>query len=97
MSAIISNLRSSKHDNIVSWNYEQYLEPNQDIVSWGYQLGQSYYIEDKLDFQKGNSTGHATIYPSSWWNHEALEQNKCTLGVFIDLSKAFDITDFQGN
>ena len=45
---------------------ELYLEPNQNIVSCCFvdyahmNLGKVYYMEDKLDFQKGNSTDHAT-------------------------------------
>ena len=43
----------------------------------------------KIGFQKGHSTEHV-IAQLPDRIHESFEKDNCTLGVFIDLSKAFD-------
>ena len=54
-----------------------------------------YLTENKIlypkqfGFQKGHSTEHAIVQLVDQIL-ESFEYNKCTLGVFIDLSKAFD-------
>ena len=58
----------------------------------------SYLVNEKilylkqLGFQKGHSTEHA-IAQLADQIHELFENDNHTLGVFIDLSKAFDTTD----
>ena len=46
----------------------------------------------QFDFRKGHSTDHALIKLIDSIYH-SFNQNKYLLGVFIDLSKAFDIVD----
>ena len=48
----------------------------------------------QFGFQKGHSTSHALNYSI---NHiqEALKKKKLVLGIFIDLSKAFDTFDHK--
>ena len=58
----------------------------------------SYLVNEKIlypkqfDFQKGQSTEHA-IAQLADQIHESFENDNYTLGVFIDLSKAFDTID----
>ena len=55
----------------------------------------SYLVNDKIlyskqfDFQKGHSTEHAIGHLADQI-HESFENDNCTLGFFIDLSKIFD-------
>ena len=67
----------------------------------------NYLIEDNIlyskqfSFQNGHSTHHAVVQLVDPWSLnsmvdqiiESFENNKYTLGVFIDLSKAFDTVD----
>ena len=46
----------------------------------------------QLGFQKGNSTDHAIVHVVDQ-TYESFENDNYTLGVFIDLSKAFDTVD----
>ena len=46
----------------------------------------------KFDFRKGHSTDHALIELINSM-YDSFNQNKYTLGVFTDLSKAFDTVD----
>ena len=46
----------------------------------------------QFGFQKGHSTEHAIIQLIDQINN-SFEKNHFTLGIFIDLSKAFDIVD----
>ena len=48
----------------------------------------------QFGFQTGHSTGHTTIQLAEQI-YENFEENKYTLGVFIDLAKAFDTVDHK--
>ena len=48
----------------------------------------------QFGFQKGHSTDH-TIVQLADQIHEMFDKNIYTLGVFIDLSKAFDIVNHK--
>ena len=46
----------------------------------------------QFGFQKGHSTGHVLLQLVDQI-YESFERNEYTIGVFIDLSKAFDTVD----
>ena len=50
-----------------------------------------YFIKNNLDFKK-DATEHAIIQLTDQINN-SFEKNRFTLGIFIDLSKAFDTVD----
>ena len=64
------------------------------MYNWLYK----YLYEEKLlyskqfGFQKGHSTDHAIVHLVDQI-YESFENDNSTLGVFIDLSKAFDTVD----
>ena len=56
-------------------------------------LSNSKIIHPKqFGFQKGHSTGHVLLQLVDQI-YESFERNEYTIGVFIDLSKAFDTVD----
>ena len=57
-----------------------------------YLLNESILTSKHFGFQKGQSTEHA-IAQLVDQTHELFENGNYTLGVFIDLSKAFDTID----
>ena len=57
-----------------------------------YLLDQNILYDKQFGFQTGHSTEHA-IAQLVDQIYEAFEKNEYTLGVFIDLSKAFDTVD----
>ena len=65
-----------------------------------YRRRYSYLQENKIlyskqfGFQTGRSTDHATIQLVERI-YENFEENKYTLGVFVDLAKAFDTVDHK--
>ena len=50
--------------------------------------------EKQFGFQRNNSTEHAILQLARDIT-DSFEKRECTLGVFIDLSKAFDTADHQ--
>ena len=50
--------------------------------------------EKQFRFQKYHSTDHAILLQSFGEISESFDRNKYTLGVFIDVSKAFDSQNF---
>ena len=50
------------------------------------------YFHKQFGFRKGHSTDHALI-ELVYSIYDSFNQNKYTLGVFIDLSKAFGTVD----
>ena len=57
-----------------------------------YLLQHNFLYEKKNEFQASNSTEHAVIQIISKIL-DAYNENRYTLGIFIDLSKAFNIVD----
>ena len=57
-----------------------------------YLKNQNILYDKQCGFQTGHSTDHATAHLVDQI-YEAFEKNEYTLGVFIDLSKAFDTVD----
>ena len=57
-------------------------------------LNQNILYRKQFGFQQGHSTEHAILQLFDQIN-DNLEKNYFTLGVFIDLSKAFDTVDHQ--
>ena len=57
-----------------------------------YLLQNNLFYEKQFGFQASNSTEHAVIQLISQIL-DAFNENKYTLGIFIDLSKAFDTVD----
>ena len=57
-----------------------------------YLLQNNIFYGKQFEFQASNSTEHAVIQLISQILN-AFNENKCTLGIFIDLSKAFDNVD----
>ena len=57
-----------------------------------YLLQNNIFYEKQFGFQASNSTEHAVIQLISQIL-DAFNENKYTLGIFIDLSKAFDTVD----
>ena len=52
----------------------------------------NYLYEKQFDFKAAHSTDHAVIQLISP-TAQAFNENDQTIGIFIDLSKAFDIVD----
>ena len=50
--------------------------------------------ENQYGFRKGHSTNHALNYSVNFINNQ-IKDKKHTLGIFIDLSKAFDTLDHE--
>ena len=61
---------------------------------YSFMVSQNLMNPCQFGFQKGHSTSHALNYSI---NHiqEALKKKKLVLGIFIDLSKAFDTFDHK--
>ena len=61
---------------------------------YSFMVSQNLMNPCQFGFRKGHSTSHALNYSI---NHiqEALKKKKHVLGIFIDLSKAFDIIDHK--
>ena len=59
---------------------------------YSYLVNENILYSKQFGFQKGHSTEHA-IAQLTDQIHESFENNNYTLGVFIDLSKAFDTID----
>ena len=59
-----------------------------------YLLQNNLFYEKQFGFQASNSTEHVVIQLISQILN-AFNENKYTLGVFIDLSKAFDTADYD--
>ena len=57
-----------------------------------YLIKNNILYSKQLGFQNGHSTGHAVVQLADQII-ESFENNKYTLGVFIDLSRAFDTED----
>ena len=57
-----------------------------------YLLQKNLFYEKQFEFQASNSTEHAVIQLISQIL-DGFNENKYTLGIFIDLSKAFDTAD----
>ena len=57
-----------------------------------YLLDSNILYKKQFGFQEGHSTDHAILQLADQM-HSNFEQNNFTLGVFIDLSKAFDTVD----
>ena len=57
-----------------------------------YLLQNNLFYEKQFEFQASNSTEHAVIQLISQIL-VAFNENKYALGIFIDLSKEFDIAD----
>ena len=55
-------------------------------------LHQNILYHKQFGFQQGHSTEHTILQLTGQINHN-FEKNYFTLGVFIDLSKAFDTVD----
>ena len=54
-----------------------------------YLIENNILYSKKFDFQNGHSTDHAVVQLVGQII-ESFENNKCTIGVLTDLSKAFD-------
>ena len=59
---------------------------------YNYLNDDNLFFQKQFGFREGHSTNHALIELTNSIN-DSLNQNKYTLGVFIDLSKAFDTVD----
>ena len=59
---------------------------------YSYLVNQKILYSKQFGFQKSHSTDH-TIAQLADQIHESFENDSYTLGVFIDLSKAFDTID----
>ena len=59
---------------------------------YSYLNDNSRFFQKQFGFREGHSTNHALIELINSIN-DSFNQNKYTLGVFIDLSKAFDTVD----
>ena len=64
------------------------------IRLYKYWLDSSTLYKKQFGFQEGHSTYHA-IRQVTYQIHNNVEQSNFTLGVFIDLSKAFDTVDYD--
>ena len=59
---------------------------------YNYLNDNNFIFRKQLGFRRGHSTDHALIKLIDRI-YDSFNQNKYTLGVFIDLSKAFDTVD----
>ena len=59
---------------------------------YSYLNDNNLFFQKQFGFREGHSTNHALIELINSIN-DSFNQNKYTLGVFIDLSKAFDTVD----
>ena len=60
---------------------------------YSYLVNEKILYSKQFGFQKGHSIEHAIAQLANQ-RHESFENGNCTLGVFIDLSKAFDTIDY---
>ena len=61
---------------------------------YNFCLSQNIFYENQFGFRKGHSTSHAINYSINHIKSE-LKNKNYVLGIFIDLSKAFDTIDHQ--
>ena len=59
---------------------------------YNYLNDNNFFFREQFGFRKGHSTDHALIKLTDSI-YDSFNQNKYTLWVFIDLSKAFDTVD----
>ena len=62
--------------------------------SYKYLTENNLFYCKKFGFQKGHPPEHA-IFQLAEYINQSFEKNKFTLGVFVDLSEAFDTVDCQ--
>ena len=74
--------------------FSKILEHVMYIRLYKYWLDSSTLYKKQFGFQEGHSTYHA-IRQVTYQMHNNVEQSNFTLGVFIDLSKAFDTVDYD--
>ena len=81
-------------DQFLFFQFFPVLEPIIYNRLYEYFMNNNLIHENKFDSQLNNSTEHA-ILQFTCDIYQNFENGKFTLGVFIDLSKAFDTVDHQ--
>ena len=75
--------------------YGKIFEKTIYIRFYSYFVSQNILHDKQFGFRKGHSTSHALNYSINYIHNSTTKENQHVLGLFIDLSKAFDTIDHK--